>query len=29
MGKMLRLMDYHIALSWWMFLLAGGIAAVN
>ena len=28
MGKMLRLMDYHIALTWWMFVLAGIIALV-
>jgi putative ABC transport system permease protein len=26
MGKMLRLMDYHIDLAWWMFALAGIIA---
>jgi hypothetical protein len=28
MGKMLQLMDYHIALTWWMFALAGIIALV-
>jgi putative ABC transport system permease protein len=28
MGKMLRLMDYHIDLTWWMFALAGIIALV-
>jgi putative ABC transport system permease protein len=28
MEKMLRLMDYHITLTWWMFALAGIIALV-
>jgi putative ABC transport system permease protein len=28
MGKVLRQMDYHIELSWWMFVLAGIIALV-
>jgi hypothetical protein len=28
MGKVLRLMDYHITLTWWMFALAGIIALV-
>jgi predicted lysophospholipase L1 biosynthesis ABC-type transport system permease subunit len=26
MSKMLKLMDYHISLSWWIFVLAGFIA---
>ena len=26
MGKVLSMMDYHIQLAWWMFVLAGGLA---
>jgi ABC-type antimicrobial peptide transport system permease subunit len=28
MAKVLRIMDYHIQLSWWMFAVAGGIVLV-